>query len=321
MTISAWNSLASWNDEAVQDDDGRVAFRFGLGVTLYFRDAFKEEKRQAVLECFNEYDARFGDQLRWYFAGQGPFHRVAKLRSRDLTPYLMSPKWEDAEARDHAWAIYWHGGEHSEDASPTMIEIYGSPRLYSELDDSLSFLHASVPIAWCANNVETLIGLVKRWCDLLQPHHGYGGLALLTSPDRALTQYYAPQIAGFAARYPGIEIDRPMSHKMHTQDGIKGGSWLTVLSARFMDQLGGAAAMAERLAEDFRLEPYSGGLLVIAGTAPEVGDTNQNLDTPRYRRLAKVLGPIRIREHPPLYPKGRFSREGEYESWLGRFDD
>ena len=50
---------------------------------------------------------------------------------------------------------------------------------------------------------------------------------LLQSRNRGLTQSYAGRIAAFAAQYPGIEIDRPMSHKLATQNRIKGGNWIT----------------------------------------------------------------------------------------------
>ena len=321
MTSKNWTDLTHWGETKVEDDDGRIAICFGLSATLYFREGHSAAKRTASLACFNEFAGTFGGSLNWYFAGQGPFHRVSKLRNRDMTPYLLSPKWENDEAREHAWAFYWHGAEQPEDASPLKMEAYGSPRMYSELDDSLSFLQASVPLDWFADHPDRFVELVRHWCELLSPDHGYGGLTLLTSPDRGLTQFHAPTTAGFAARYPGIEIDRPMSHKLATQSGIKGGNWLTVLSECFDDELGGEEALRGKLGEPFHVEGFDGGVLIRAGSVPEVGDSNQNLDAPLYRHLASVLRPIRVREHPSLYPKGRFAEEGEFAAWLARFDD
>ncbi|MEP6934412.1 MAG: hypothetical protein ABI988_10785, partial [Nitrospirota bacterium] len=51
------------------------------------------------------------------------------------------------------------------------------------------------------------------------------------------------------------------------------------------------------------------------------GDRNRNIDTLLYRKLARILKPIRSQHHPPPYAEGRFAEDGEYEAWLGRFDE
>ena len=237
-----------------------------------------------------------------------------------MSPYLLSSNWNQPQAREHGWAFYWHGGEHESDASPFKIHAYGSPKMYAELDNSLSFLQVSFPVLWFQGKQEGFPDLILRWCERLKPYHGYGGITLLDSPDPGLSQRYAPNIAAFAARYPGLEIDDPMSHKFATQDGIKGGNWLTILSSGFVERLSGRSSLSEKLGNPFVVRDYNGGVVVVAGPEPEVGDRNRNIDTPLYRRLAGVLKPIRIQHHPRPYAEGRFAEASEYEAWLARFD-
>jgi hypothetical protein len=111
-----------------------------------------------------------------------------------------------------------------------------------------------------------------------------------------------------------------MSHKLATLNGIKGGNWLTILSDPFVERLGGRDAIREALGEPFAVESFTGGVMIVAGNAPEVGDRNRNIDAPLYRKLARILRPIRIDQHPPVYAMGPLSVEGEFDAWLARFD-
>lgn len=318
-----WDDLAAWNDAEVRNKHEIRSLCFGLAATFYFRDGHTERKRRAALACFDDYDARFGSSLRWCQASAetSRLGRVDKLRSRDMSPYLLSPKWDTPEAHDRAWAYYWHGGEHKHDASPFEVNGFGSPKMFAEVRQSLSFFRFSVPVLHVREQPDVFVDLVMQCSERLEPVHGYGGVTVLTSSDRGTVQRAAPRIAGFAARYPGLEVDRPMSHKRVTQSGIKGGNWITILSTPFIDRLGGLPALGAALPESFVTHEYGDGVVIVAGPAPEVGDRHRNIDTPAYRELARVLKPIRITEHPAIYPKGRFSEQEGFAEWLARFDD
>ena len=319
MAENDWKLLTKWGESLVQDEDGRIAIRFGLAATLYFYDGHTEEKRRASLECFNEYNRMCGASLRWCYASASSSRmgRVEKLQNRDMSPFLLSPMWDASEAREHGWGFHWHGGEHPDDASPFRIYAYGSSKMYADL----SFLQVSFPVLWFQGRPNEFQELILRWSERLKPYHGYAGITLIESPNEALSQIYSTDIASFASRYPGLEIDDPMSHGLATVNGIKGGNWLTVLSTHFVKRLGGHDGLREQLGEPFVVKEYDGGLIIIAGTVPEVGDRNRDIDTPLYRKLAKVLKPIRLQHHPPPYAAGRLAEEGEYAAWLARFDE
>ncbi|HYO73708.1 MAG TPA: type VI immunity family protein [Archangium sp.] len=321
MSENKWTSLAMWERNAVTDDQGDVAMCFGLAVTMYFRAGHTEEKRRAILECFDEYQRLCGSALRWWVTEDKWLSPVTKLKSRDMSPYLLSRKFEEPAAYDRTWAFLWHGAEKKESASPFLIEAFGASKMDMEVHDGFSYLRVSFPVTWFEERVEDFLRLILRWSERVQPVHGYGGVTLIRSPNDGFSQMHEEEESGFAARYPGIEIDDPLGHSMRTQTGIKGGNWITILSKAFVEKLGGAAELREHLGTGFRVEEYSGGAMIVAGPVPEIGDRNRNIDTPHYRRLAQVLKPIRIDRHPPIQVRGRLSEEGAFAAWLARFDD
>jgi hypothetical protein len=321
MSQADWKPLAVWEQTEVRDEDQDVAICFGLTVTMFFRDGHTADKRSAVLECVREYDHLCGPALRWWVVEGKNFSRVEKLKNRDMAPYLLSPKWETPEAYREVWALFWHGGEDEEDANPFFIEGLGESMFKAEKKGFYSFLSASFPVTWWADKVDDLRKLVLRWSTRLRPVHGYGGITLIKSRSGGLAQMHEGEEHGFAIRYPGLEIGDPSSTSMSTQTGIKEGNWITILGDEYLEKLGGLASLRGSLGAEFSIDEYPGGAVIVAGPAPEVGDRNRNIDTPRLRALARVLKPIRVEHHWPVQARGKFSDADNFNAWLARFDD
>ena len=299
--------------------DGRVVVRLGLVVTLYFPRGHTLEKREAVLKCFREYLDLCGEYLRWWVVEGRRFSAVAKLINGDLTPYLLSPKLDRDPER--TWATFWHGGEHMDDASDYRIAAFGSSKLESDLNRALSYLTVTLPLGWLPERREELLGMVLRWCERLRPLHGYGGAGIIDAVSEGLASVYQKRVYGLAKRHQGLEVDYPLQHALWTKNAIKGGNWITVLADTFVARLRGVDVLQHELAEPFKIYEYPGGVIIVAGDSPEFGDRNRNLDTPLYRRLARILKPIRVALHPAVHGwKGGFDRQ-EFEAWLARFDD
>jgi hypothetical protein len=321
MSGDDWKPLAHWEQMQVRHDEEHVVICFGLTVAVYFREGHTADQRRAVLECVREYDGLCGASLRWWAVEGKVFGPVAKLRKRDMAPYLLSPKWETPEAHRENWALLWHGGEHEKDASPFFIEGYGESRFNDGRNGSYSYLRASFPVTWWADKVDELRQLVLRWSARLRPVHGYGGVSLIKTHSGGLAQMHEDDEHGFAMRHPGIEVGGPTSTSMSTQGGIKEGNWITILSDLYLEKLGGVDALRARLGDEFSFGAYPGGAVIVAGPAPEVGDRDRDLDTPRLRSLARVLRPIRTPRHWPVQARGKFSDAANFNAWLARFDD
>ncbi len=300
-----------------KDVDGYVILRTEFIATLYFRDGHTLAKRSEIIECFREFNNVCGERLRWRASEGEQFAPVLASTSRDILSYLLSPMPEQS---DEAWAFFWHGGEKPEDASEFKIFGFGQPN-YAEAD-SLSFLTITLPRTWALEKRNLIFKLILSWSNRLQPLHGYAGIGIVEAAADGLAANNEHRVYAIAMRHAGLEVDYPMDHCLNVAKKIKGGSWITVLSQFFIDQLDGVASIKKNLGEPFRVVEYSGGGIIIAGAGPEIGDSNRRVDTPCYRTLARVLKPIRITSHSSI---GRsmedwFSAD-KFEAWLQRFDE
>ncbi len=307
------------NDFMEIDSDGRVALRLGLIFTVYFTQGHSRKMREAVLECLNEYNQLCGDHLNWWVVEGSRFSPVASLVDRDMSPYLLSDRIDSDP--EQAWAVFWHGGEHSDDASNFRFDAFGTSMAESEFEDALSYVSATLPLTWIPGRSGEALDLYFRWCERLQPLHGYGGAGIVVAASDGLAVINEIRVYALAKRHPGLEVDYPEEHALWTEEAIKGGNWITVLADAFVDRLGGKNMLLETLGKGFKVRDFHGGVMIIAGDAPEIGDRNRNKDTPRYRELARVLKPVRVTMHPAVHQTaGGFDRE-EFEAWLARFDE
>lgn len=304
------------------DDKGRVIWRLGLVATWYFRQGYTLERRRAVLECYDEFQAAFGERLRWRVVEGGRVHLVAGLQSRDLSSYLQAPDFAYPESEKN-WAILFHGGEQQEDASDVHIYGLGSSRVECEsFPECLSYLTITVPLGFLTERPGAFPELVLRWSQRLQPFHGYGGIGIQIMHDDGLAGMHEKEVFAVAQRFPGLEVDYPMSHSLWTRQGIKGGNWLTVLSDHWVEKSGGVEKMRQALGTElFRVDEYPGGAVILAGSIPEIGDRGGEVDVPNYRKLAHLLKPIRTTHHPGVHNTPGTFRWHEFEAWLARFDD
>ena len=304
------------------DDAGRVVLRLGLLATWYFQQGYTPEKRRAVVECYDEFQTAFGEHLRWWVIEGGHFRPVAKLKSRDLSSYLLKPGFATPESEKN-WSILFHAGEQKEDASDLHIKGLGSSWVECDIDPKdLSYLTISVPLGFLTERPADFPELVLRWSRRLQPFHGYGGIGIQTMHDDALAGMHEREVFAMAQRFPGLEVDYPMNHTLSTQSGIKGGNWITVLANPWVEKLGGVEKIRQALGtEQFRVDEYPGGVMILAGGIPEIGDRNRRIDTPTYRKLAHLLKPIRTTHHPGVHTTPGTFLWHEFEAWLARFDD
>jgi hypothetical protein len=298
------------------DDKGRVVLRVGLVATWYFHDGYTLEKRQAVADCYDEYQESFGERLRWRVV-QGGVFSGARGKRRNHRGYLLRPSFGGPKSK--SWAFLFHGGELKEDASDFLIAGFGRSRLECEMDNCyISYLTIALPLSLLTSRTTDFPELILRWSRRLRPFHGYGGVGILTSVDSATAQWHRGSIYALAQRFPGLEVDDPGFNSFYIQESIKGGNWVTVLSDHWVGKLGGVEKMRQQLAgPQFRIDEYPGGVTILAGSTPELGDRELRTDTPNYRNLARLLKPIRATYHPG---PGGF-RQGQFEAWLARFDD
>jgi hypothetical protein len=130
-----------------------------------------------------------------------------------------------------------------------------------------------------------------------------------------------PYLYGLSRHHEGVDMGTTLSN--YAGQGIKGVNWLTFLHPNFVQRMGGNAALEKALElPDVTLLELPSGVMIQAGAAPEIGDTNAQEGCPAYHRVGRVLAPIRDTRFPGLIgPAGSTMSDKEVtQLWLNRFD-
>jgi len=297
----------------VTDDENRVVVRVALLCTLYFKDAHLPEVREKIAESIEDYQALCGTHLHWVKHPETySWHRLNKSSFPKIRDWLQKLDCDDAIE------LEFHGDKDEYAASHFSISVLGS----REWQCRLSYFKVVLPITWFADHPGDFPSFVLNYCQKLTPVSGYGGLGIIDSASGSILNQYEPTVTRISQQFPGLEVDYPYKHLLHLNNGIKGVNWLTILSDHWLKELGGISALRAKLSSEFVFHQYSGGILIQAGSRPQMGDLAQNRLPKLYVQLNAALKPIRIKSHFPIHHsgKGRLDKEAS-EQWLARFDN
>ncbi|MDR5868199.1 type VI immunity family protein [Halomonas koreensis] len=301
----------------IETDNG-VLFKVCLGVALFFTGSQQEEKRQAVLEILADYRDLVGDQLTW--TTNPSTGKWKKLQGFDsyITPFDWLPTYGAGE-----WEFVYHGGQQRSDANEHSFVALGVLK-----NNDFSYLYCQFPVDFFIEREQKLPALVQQWCDKLKPEHGYAGFWLGRSYGYARSAESVMLEYKFGQRFPGLQVNKFTTHSLNLHRGLKGVDWLTILSDRWLERLGGLDRVKAEMGELPVLD-YEGGAILRAGPMPQLGDNEHpeaNAALADYRRVAAIIEPVRIKDHPGIHPRlspsyrheKRFDAQ-EYQAWLARF--
>jgi hypothetical protein len=300
----------------IRDATGRPAVMIGLFATFYIEESWKRPCREAVAELGDRYLEQFRKHLVW---ARGPkANRLHKVETgRVQPPGRWLPQYEDGEE----WSFSFHSGEGGEDedaAASFAVKALGS----NDVEKGVGYFHVRLPLTWFGDHGGSLPEFVLPICKRLRPLSGYAGIGFLMPLTFEGCQESEALVVPLAQRFPGIEVDDPISHSIHLHKGIKGVNWLNILGERWIKEAGGMDYLRIRLDEPtFPFYSYDGGLMIQAGPRPDIGDATQDRWPRHYVTLAKVLKKIQATR----YYKFWTGRSGMFDhattgAWLFRFD-
>ena len=274
---------------SVTTEDG-VILKLCLHLLLLFRDDVHLSKRKIFIDILDEHNTLTGNKYRWT---TNPKTGKLKRLKNGINSYIQPRDWLP-EAKDTVWFLTYHAGEQASDASD--IEVHTCLAGWGAV--SLSIIHAQFPVDQFDGQSSGLPELAQKWCAMLQPEHGYGGFRLAESHG------YEDSEGAFhcrllSQRFWGLDIGHALLHDDLTRS-IKGVDWLTILSTPFVDQLGGEATVRQAMGA-LPVLSYPGGLILQTGTMPQVGDMQRQEDMSAYFQVAKIVEPIRCKDHKGGY--------------------
>jgi len=296
-------------------ENERILLQIGLVITLYIEEAHTPEKREGLIQCFDDYWSLCGLELHQASVPHVS-NRWINLDKKKLPPVR---NWVNELSENHPWSITCTGSENTADASAFNMEILCS----AAWEKDLSYVTATLPFVWFSNNEGSLPELLLKWCEWTSAYHGYAGIGIIPSLESNYAKKAEPMIYELAKRFPGLEVDNPVSHLLYLKDGIKGVNWLTVLGTKFLEKIGGRGYLKNQLTTEFELLDYKDGLVIKAGLQPQFGDIENNNIPEHYRTISRLLKPIRV-EYPVAIQHGHqnqptLDKEGTKE-WFARFD-
>ena len=304
--------------------DGRPAARIGLRLGFYFRQIGDTELRKALVRCIEHYLTLAGDRIELYsFANDRQYRKLKRGQQIDLEKLhtMINPENDfefEASAGNEGVAQHW------------AINVLSSQSSYRK--DELGFLIAYLPFTILENAPpRSFTKLFLSYCNALAVEHAYGGIGWVLPFDVAGRNgaLNLPALGEQAWRFCALDVDDPTGTAIHCEDGIKSINWLTAVSTRLLERVGGADAVARAAGHEIVVHPYRNGAVFQAGDKPQIGDSYQGLIPPAYVALGKALKPLRAAYKDTLLyapahygpvPEGQSPNKVFTQRWLARFD-
>ncbi|TCJ14774.1 DUF3396 domain-containing protein [Parasulfuritortus cantonensis] len=299
----------------LREDDGTVGLRLGLIFTAYFRKGYTQPVREAVMEALALWLETVSGQVNWVL---NP--KTEKWRRFKPEMHQALSQWLEQLPSCNEWSIAFHGGETNLDASAVFFRALAGADWNPDKKD-LDHVRLGLPLTWYAGHKGSFPEFCRALCAILRPISGYGGIGFApANGDMLATRFESAQYL-LAQRFPGIEMDEPITHSQYIGDDIKGVNWLTVLGEALVERFGGQDKLAADLPPAATLLPYAGGVIVQSGPRPQLGDTAAGRMPMDYVAVNAVLKPLRATNTRAFHHYGpdTFTRAAAL-AWLTRFD-
>lgn len=177
-----------------------------------------------------------------------------------------------------------------------------------------------LPAEWVENDPGKFASFCSDLAGKFEFCSGLAGYGLATGEVEGLAvaerEFYA-----LGRHHPGVDLGSEFANGLG--QGIKGVNWLTFLHPNFVERLGGRSSLGAALAiPGVEVVDLPSGVVIQAGAAPEIGDTNRGLTCPTYHAVGRALSSIRDRTYPAMIgnENGTYVSAERTDEWLARFD-
>jgi hypothetical protein len=297
-----------------------VGVTVAVAGVLFFKGAATPEVREAICQCFDEYEALARNELKWLWRDEPP-------EGPNKFAYAKAPRLRDMVKRmrenDYLGFLY-HNGKQDVDAGDWTFEIYGHRGWKAKMancgPDSIRF---SMPVLYLLEHPTAFQTLFVSFANKLKALHGYGGYSLMLSGPR---EYENEAFEAYmATQANGLDVGDPLLVSRHVNDKIKTIGWLTAINNDMLKAIGGLQTLHSELPQDwFAYYPYGGGVVIQAGPKPNAAAVQSNPKPATYvlpDMLLKELRTTAITAFHTASVSGEPKLNGEAaKTWMERFD-
>lgn len=299
---------------------GQPMARFGLRMSFFFRRLGEPDTRQTLLRLLEQYLQTAGNRIRIYtFSGNKRPRTVPAGQTLDLAPLRAQLTKQDfhwdvsgseANIADH-WSMCCRSG------------------LINYTDFELGYLLVHLPFTALEGAPPgSFRTLFRTWCAALAVEHAYAGMGFVLPVAVGSLDSALRRIGQEAMRFVGLDVENPSFTSIKCREGIRCVNWLTAVSHRLLDRVGGSQNVAAAAGPNIVVHDYGYGSIFQAGALPQIGDATRNLIPADYVAIGRALKPLRanyttsIFRAPPGYeaPPGENPNYHFSQRWLARFD-
>jgi hypothetical protein len=272
--------------ELVQDGVRIVSLTFGIKL---YTDLLFSKIPDAVLGCYDRYLKLFpGEGLKFYATENMSQHKPVAKRTLDMPRVWLKP---GAPAREYV-AIELHDGETFNAMPHHLFQMLGNePGSLTRESENANLVFMTFPAEEGLRRSAEFQKLVQELCEIFPFTSGHAGFTFVCSKyEQRKSNTFAWQKS---MRHPGIDISLPVKDGIAAGfDGLKTVGWLTLVSDALAKKAGGEAKIRKALTKEIEVIPVKGGLMIKAGPAPRIGDTNRRDPLDDYRQVYRALKPV-----------------------------
>ncbi len=292
--------------EYVLEDDPSVhVANIELGITFYLADSMHWAQTGAVqaLQHFLRLAPR--EFLLWYTTSRlDRWNRVTDTTLHEVSD-AFSVDWL-GKIR-HGFELVLSDDVTSESTGFRYVEVDEQRVLRSSL------LELTLPAHF---DPALLMQLADAVFSLGPIYAAIGGYALRYNTALKGSAFTAAH--GWAKRYLGLDMQDRERMPWLVRDKLPGVSWLNYVGAPWLEAnaLDANTLLSHTFVEPVKVSREHGGLRIVAGDAPTLGDLNHFASLAAYEELAHALGEHFVSTPPPLY--GEFVRQDDAGAWFRR---
>ncbi|MEA2465045.1 MAG: hypothetical protein QOJ98_2792 [Acidobacteriota bacterium] len=285
-----------------EDVDGNLKLRLCADILAFLPGPFRDHA-PGVLRFYQTALTLIGDHVRYYlFDGEGRFKKVKADTLRAL------PDWAEGRvAERNVYGLDLESGTAPDEQSDRAFQMRIA-------DAGTGFVRLILP-AESLLDADRFVAVARDCLDGLRFTSAYAGYAVNVRRTYN-TQREGSRIAMISRRFPGVDLDSPLSIARFLADSLKCVNWLTGIGAPLLER---APDLETTLPPSAAVIKLQHGILVRASAAASTGDSNRRDDLPDYAAVGRVLTPLRI----PVQRLGPWDAVGGTENtrrWLARFD-
>lgn len=270
------------------------------------------DRIEGILDFYSKSLGLIAESLTFYRTETMNVSRRLKKDTLDLIPFWLT----GTKTRRDIYMLNLESGRSADDISDRAFAFAA----IEATEEATGFIRLVLPVDTFARDWNEFYSIAKSLLDKIDFAFGSAGFSLNWNDLADTADMVREDMSGMSKRYPGLDLADPSATKYSAASGFKCVNWLTFLGNELAEKVGGAAALGKDVGAGVAVEALPRGLVVRAGAAPDIGDTNRRRGVPLYHQTGRALVALRARAHPPFLGVDGVVDDDITNEWLARFD-